>query len=171
MLEGSILQKLETAHQGGNRPLNFGVYYKNTLVALCHALEDFILESNSAPLMITAFQRGKRLCEVVNLALLIATVGSGSGAQLAAAIAVEVLEGVPTVAFGFFAFSFITPLLQEVWPGFLGDGPNIFNAGAAGLAIGLLIVPIIASISHDAMSAVPQGLRSGAYALGAAACA
>lgn len=79
----------------------------------------------------------------------------------------EVLEGVPTVAFGFFAFSFITPLLQELWPGFLGDGPNIFNAGAAGLAIGLLIVPIIASISHDAMSAVPQGLRSGAYALGA----
>lgn len=59
MLEGSILQKLETAHQGGKRPLNFGVYYKNTLVALCHALEDFILESNSAPLMITAFQRGK----------------------------------------------------------------------------------------------------------------
>ncbi len=59
MLEGSILQKLETAHQEGKRPLNFGVYYKNTLVALCHALEDFILESNSAPLMITAFQRGK----------------------------------------------------------------------------------------------------------------
>jgi DICT domain-containing protein len=59
MLEGSILQKLETAHRGGKRPLNFGVYYKNTLVALCHALEDFILESNGAPLMITAFQRGK----------------------------------------------------------------------------------------------------------------
>ncbi|HEY9891303.1 MAG TPA: DICT sensory domain-containing protein [Candidatus Sericytochromatia bacterium] len=59
MLDGSILQKLEIAHRGGKRPLNFGVYYKNTLVALCHALEDFILESDSAPLMITAFQRGK----------------------------------------------------------------------------------------------------------------
>lgn len=59
MLDGSILQKLETAHRGGKRPLNFGVYYKNTLVALCHALEDFILESESTPLMITAFQRGK----------------------------------------------------------------------------------------------------------------
>lgn len=59
MLEGSILQKLETAHRGSKRPLNFGVYYKNTLVALCHALEDFILESDSTPLMITAFQRGK----------------------------------------------------------------------------------------------------------------
>ncbi len=59
MLEGSILQKLEAAHRGGKRPLNFVVYYKNTLVALCHALEDFILESDSAPLMMTAFQRGK----------------------------------------------------------------------------------------------------------------
>ena len=79
----------------------------------------------------------------------------------------EVLAGVPTVAFGFFAFTFITPLLQDIWPGFLGDEPNIFNAGAAGLAIGLLIVPIIASISEDALSAVPGGLREGAYALGA----
>ncbi|HEY9666164.1 MAG TPA: DICT sensory domain-containing protein [Coleofasciculaceae cyanobacterium] len=59
MLEGSILHKLETAHRGGKRPLNFGVYYKNTLVALCHALEDFILESQGTPLMIAAFQRGK----------------------------------------------------------------------------------------------------------------
>ena len=59
MLEGSILQKLKSAHQNSSRPLNLGVYYKNTLVALCHALEDFILESNSAPLMVTAFQRGK----------------------------------------------------------------------------------------------------------------
>lgn len=59
MLKGSILQKLDEAHRDGKRPLNLGVYYKNTLVALCHALEDFILDSNSAPLMITAFQRGK----------------------------------------------------------------------------------------------------------------
>ena len=54
MLEGSILQQLAE-----KRPLNLGVYYKNTLVALCHALEDCILTSNSAPLVITAFQRGK----------------------------------------------------------------------------------------------------------------
>jgi DICT domain-containing protein len=62
MLEGSILQKLKDAHdpgQGGKRPLNFGVYYKNTLVALCHALEDAILASDYAPVVITAFQRGK----------------------------------------------------------------------------------------------------------------
>ncbi len=59
MLEGSILQKLKSAHQNSSRPLNLGVYYKNTLVALCHALEDFILESDNDPLMVTAFQRGK----------------------------------------------------------------------------------------------------------------
>ncbi len=63
MLAGSLLDKLATAHQGGKdnqkRPLNFGVYYKNTLVALCHALEDFVIEAQAKPLMITAFQRGK----------------------------------------------------------------------------------------------------------------
>ncbi|MBD2663866.1 putative sensor protein [Richelia sinica FACHB-800] len=59
MLEGSILQQLETAHRHSNRPIRFGVYYKNTLVSLCHALEDHILAQNDQPLMITAFQRGK----------------------------------------------------------------------------------------------------------------
>ena len=59
MLKGSILQKLDAAHSQNGRPLNLGVYYKNTLVALCHALEDFILESDTTPLMVTAFQRGK----------------------------------------------------------------------------------------------------------------
>lgn len=59
MLDGSILQKLFLAHQNSSRPINLGVYYKNTLVALCHALEDFILESESQPVMVTAFQRGK----------------------------------------------------------------------------------------------------------------
>ncbi|MER3434572.1 MAG: metal-dependent phosphohydrolase [Leptolyngbya sp. ERB_1_1] len=62
MLEGSILDDLRAAHQSGaigKRPLNFGVYYKNTLVSLCHALEDCILSCSSAPLVITAFQRGK----------------------------------------------------------------------------------------------------------------
>ncbi|MEQ8997488.1 MAG: DICT sensory domain-containing protein [Coleofasciculus sp. B1-GNL1-01] len=59
MLQGSILQKLDTAHRGGKRPLNFGVYHKNTLIALCHALEDFILESEGKPLLIAAFQQGK----------------------------------------------------------------------------------------------------------------
>lgn len=59
MLEGSILQKLYCNHQNTDHSLNLGVYYKNTLVALCHALEDFILNTESSPLVITAFQQGK----------------------------------------------------------------------------------------------------------------
>jgi len=59
MLQGSILQKLESAHRHTTRPIRFGVYYKNTLVALCHALEDHILTDDGTPLVITAFQQGK----------------------------------------------------------------------------------------------------------------
>ena len=59
MLEGSILQRLHKAHQDSKRPIRYGVYYKNTLVALCHALEDHILDDDSKPLVITAFQQGK----------------------------------------------------------------------------------------------------------------
>jgi phosphate transport system permease protein len=77
----------------------------------------------------------------------------------------EILAGVPTVAFGVFAVTFLSPEIQDVFPSFVKTPP--FAAGIAGLAIGLLIVPIIASISDDAMKAVPAGLREGAYALGA----
>jgi phosphate transport system permease protein len=82
----------------------------------------------------------------------------------------EILAGIPTVAIGFFAATFILPeIIQPLWPGhFLGGAlGKPFMALAAGLGIGLMIVPIIASISEDAMSAVPSGLREGAYAMGA----
>jgi phosphate transport system permease protein len=82
----------------------------------------------------------------------------------------EVLEGVPTVAYGFFAFVFVTPLLREYWPTFLpgqlGEPPGIFSVGAAGLVLGIMIIPTVASISQDAMAAVPSGLREAAYGLG-----
>ncbi len=84
--------------------------------------------------------------------------------------ALEVLAGIPTVAIGFFAVSFILPeIIVPLWPGgFLGGAAGKpFMALAAGLGIGLMVVPIIASISEDAMSAVPGGLREGAYAMGA----
>ncbi len=77
----------------------------------------------------------------------------------------EVLAGIPTVALGVFAVTFISPEIQGLFPDFIKTPP--FAAGAAGLAIGLMIVPIIASISDDAMRSVPGGLREGAYALGA----
>ncbi|MGB1583664.1 MAG: phosphate ABC transporter permease subunit PstC [Solirubrobacterales bacterium] len=76
----------------------------------------------------------------------------------------EVLAGVPTVVYGFFALTFVTPLLQDIWP--IGDGPGVFNALSAGLVMGIMILPTIASLSEDAMSAVPGGLREGALALG-----
>jgi len=77
----------------------------------------------------------------------------------------EVLEGIPTVATGLFAFWFLRPLAEELLPFLPWQGP--FSIGVAGFAVGLLIVPLISSVSDDAMRAVPQGLRQGAYALGA----
>ena len=77
----------------------------------------------------------------------------------------EVLTGVPTVAIGFFALFFLRPLLEDVLPFLSWTGPQA--AGVAGLAVGLMVVPIIASISEDAMRAVPSGLREAAYGLGA----
>jgi phosphate transport system permease protein len=75
--------------------------------------------------------------------------------------ALEVLAGIPTVVYGFFALTFFTPLLQD-----LGTGVSTFNVLAAGLVMGVMLIPTVASISEDAMSAVPQDLRAGAYALG-----
>jgi phosphate transport system permease protein len=76
----------------------------------------------------------------------------------------EVLAGVPTVVYGFFALTFMTPLLQRL----LGRGTvEIYNMLAAGLVMGVMITPIISSMSEDALSAVPRALREGAYGLGA----
>ncbi|MBA2950704.1 phosphate ABC transporter permease subunit PstC [Streptomyces himalayensis] len=76
----------------------------------------------------------------------------------------EVLAGIPTVVYGFFALKAITPLLQNIWP--TGDGPQVFNALSAGFVMGIMIIPTIASLAEDAMSAVPRALRDGAFALG-----
>lgn len=76
--------------------------------------------------------------------------------------ALEVLVGVPTVVFGYFALTFITPQILQA----IGIEVQVFNALSAGIVMGIMIVPTIASVSEDAMSAVPQGLRDGAYGLG-----
>jgi phosphate transport system permease protein len=76
----------------------------------------------------------------------------------------EVLAGVPTVVYGFFAVKFISPIVQDVWP--FGSRPGIFNALSAGLVMGIMIMPTVVSLSEDALTAVPQALREGAYALG-----
>jgi len=74
----------------------------------------------------------------------------------------EVLAGVPTVVYGYFALLFVTPLLQRVIPGLAG-----FNALGPGIVMGIMILPLVCSLSEDALHAVPQGLREGAFALGA----
>jgi phosphate transport system permease protein len=73
----------------------------------------------------------------------------------------EVLAGIPTVVYGYFALTFVTPLLQDI-----GLSVGVFSALAAGLVMGVMLLPTVASISEDSMSAVPRDLRDGAYALG-----
>lgn len=76
----------------------------------------------------------------------------------------EVLAGVPTIVYGFFALTFMTPLLRV----FLGErNVDIYNMASAGLVMGIMILPIISSMSEDALSAVPRSLREAAYGLGA----
>jgi phosphate transport system permease protein len=77
--------------------------------------------------------------------------------------ALEILAGVPTIVYGYFALTFVTPFLQAtIFPQL-----TIFNALSAGLVMGVMIIPTIASVSEDAIYAVPRSLREGAYALGA----
>jgi phosphate transport system permease protein len=74
----------------------------------------------------------------------------------------EILAGVPTVVYGYFALLFVTPILQRFIPGLAG-----FNALGPGIVMGIMILPLVSSLSEDAMRGVPRGLREGSYALGA----
>ncbi|MDP6666471.1 MAG: phosphate ABC transporter permease subunit PstC [Dehalococcoidia bacterium] len=76
----------------------------------------------------------------------------------------EVLAGIPTVVYGYFALTFVTPILQDI---FGADRVIVFNALSAGLVMGLMIMPMVSTLSEDAMVAVPRSLRDAAYALGA----
>jgi phosphate transport system permease protein len=74
----------------------------------------------------------------------------------------ELLAGIPTVVYGYFALLFVTPLLQEFLPTLSG-----FNALSPGIVMGIMILPLVSSLAEDAMRGVPRGLREGSYALGA----
>ena len=74
----------------------------------------------------------------------------------------ELLGGIPTIVYGYFALLFVTPLLQVVFPELPG-----FNLLSAGLVMGIMIIPYVSSVSEDAMRAVPMALREGSYAMGA----
>lgn len=73
----------------------------------------------------------------------------------------EILAGIPTIVYGFFALSFVTPLIRAILP-----QTQVFNALSAGIVVGIMIIPMISSLSEDAMNAVPASLRNAAYALG-----
>jgi len=76
----------------------------------------------------------------------------------------EILAGIPTVVYGYFALTFMTPLLRSL----LGkDVVEIYNTASAGIVIGILIIPMVSSMSEDALSAVPRSLREASYGLGA----
>ncbi len=76
--------------------------------------------------------------------------------------ALEILAGIPTVVLGFFALTFLSrDVIQTIFP-----GTQIFNAASASIAVGIMMIPLVASLSEDAMNAVPRSLREGAYALG-----
>lgn len=82
----------------------------------------------------------------------------------------EVLEGIPTVVYGVFALFFLGPLLKDNWmtwlPGKLGEPPGFQFLLSAGIVLGIMIIPTVASVAQDAMTAIPQGLREAAYGLG-----
>ncbi|MFC4401566.1 phosphate ABC transporter permease subunit PstC [Gracilibacillus xinjiangensis] len=73
----------------------------------------------------------------------------------------EVLAGIPTIVYGFFAFTFVTPLIRAIWPSV--EATNILSPG---LVMGVMIIPMIASLSEDAMTSVPNGIREGSLAMG-----
>lgn len=74
----------------------------------------------------------------------------------------EILAGIPTVVYGYFALTFVTPIIRTLFP-----GTGIFNAASGAIVVGIMIIPMVASLSEDALNAVPQALREAAYGLGA----
>src|SRR3990172_4818294 len=76
----------------------------------------------------------------------------------------EVLAGIPTVVYGYFALQFISPEIVQL---FFGNDTSLFNAMSASIAMGIMILPLVSSLSEDTMRSVPLGLREGAYGLGA----
>ena len=79
----------------------------------------------------------------------------------------ELLAGIPTVVYGYFALVFVTPyLLRPIFQDWLGFDVDVFNAASAGIVVGIMILPMVSSLSEDALRAVPRGLRESGYALG-----
>lgn len=136
-LTGTVLKPMSQAPQFGMLPLFVGTI-TSTAIALALAVPVGLLSA-----IYLSEYASKKLRNILKPIL-------------------EVLAGIPTIVYGFFAFTFVTPLLQRIIPGL--DTTNILSPG---LVMGIMIIPMVASLSEDAMKAVPQNLRDGALGLGA----
>ena len=146
---------------------------------------DFLFGTNWSPILRDA--EGNRhygVLPLVSGTLLVASIAAAVAVPAGLAIAIylseyapdkvrrtikpvlEVLAGIPTVVYGYFALTFITPLLRSIPIRVFQEDLIVFNALSAGLVMGLMIIPMVSSLSEDAMVAVPRSLRHAAYALG-----
>ena len=157
-----ILASLVGETIGFFRRVSFAQYFGDTLWTPLFADKHFGIW---ALISATALTSLIALATAVPLGLLAAVYLSEFANRRVRAVVkplLEVLAGIPTVVFGFFALFFVSPLLQRVIPGL-----NFQNSLCAGLVMGVSIIPLVSSLSEDAMAAVPNSLREGAYGLGA----
>lgn len=122
-----------------------------------------ILPLANATLMTSVFAMLVALPLGLAVAIYLSEYATDSARRLLKPI-LEVLAGIPTVVYGYFALTFMTPLLRVI---FGRDAVGIYNTASAGLVMGILILPLVSSMSEDALSAVPRSLREASYALGA----
>jgi phosphate transport system permease protein len=145
------------------REVPFAEYFTGTTWAPTFSPPHFgVLPLVSATLLITGIAALVAFPLGLGTAIFLSEYANGRVRKIVKPI-LEVLAGIPTVVFGYFALTFITPTIVQP----LVPGTRIFNALSAGLVVGVMIIPLIASISEDAMRAVPRGLREAAYAMGA----
>lgn len=136
--------------------------FVNTTAWQPHSYKVGIAPLASATLMSSAIAMLVALPLGLGSAIYLSEYASSTVRQIVKPI-LEVLAGVPTVVYGFFALQFMTPLMQDV----LGRNTvEIFNVASAGLVMGIMILPLVASMSEDALSAVPHTLREASYGLG-----
>jgi phosphate transport system permease protein len=126
-------------------------------------LEFGILPLVSATLMTTTFAMLISVPLGLSVAIYLSEYASPKARSLIKPV-LEVLAGIPTIVYGYFALAFMTPLLRSI---FGRDVVDIYNTASAGIVMGILILPLVSSMSEDALSAVPRSLREAAYGLGA----
>jgi phosphate transport system permease protein len=128
-----------------------------------HLLEFGILPLFTATLMTTVIAMAIALPIGLCVAIYLSEYASPRARQVLKPL-LEILAGIPTIVYGYFALTFMTPLLRTI---FGKNVVEIYNTASAGLVMGILILPLISSMSEDALSAVPRSLREAAYGLGA----